>query len=66
MKIAQVFLVGLALTVIVLGLGLGIRKAYISSPLAQKTEDVQLVESIPRQNLTYMQSKDVASLLLVK
>lgn len=66
MKLFQGIVVGLALAILVLGIVLGIHKAYSSSPLAQKTEDIQLVESISRQNLTYMQSKDIASLLLVK
>ena len=46
MKLFQGIVVGLALAILVLGIGLGIHKAYSSSPLAQKTEDIQLVEII--------------------
>lgn len=67
MKFVQGIVVSLAIVVLVVGIGLGIYKAYTSSPLAQQNEEIELIEKgISKTTLTYMQSKDLASILLLK
>lgn len=67
MKLFQGIIVSLALAVLVTGFGVGLHKAYSSSPLAQQDEEIELVEKgISKTTLTYMQSKDLASILLLK
>lgn len=67
MKLFQVIIVILALTILLLGFGIGVHKAYSSALSFNDYEDVKLVENgISKKLLSYMQSKDLAILLLLK
>lgn len=65
MKQIQMILTTAALGLLLLGLGVGIHKAYTSSFLVEQDEDIQLVENLPDKSLPYMQAQDIASILLI-